>query len=238
MKIETKNICDLIPASYNPRADLQPGSREYEDLKKSIQKYGYCDPIIFNERTGRVVGGHQRLKVLQEMGNETVDVSVVDLDETQEKQLNTALNKISGKWDNVKLSELMKELSNVDDLFTGFSDDEMKKLAFGEEGLQGMILNEKEIDISHKTVDAATEIFTERMKEIERLAPEKLNRAAMVIIPSRKGSRELFILSDPGCADAIAELKRYAAAGEVSPLECLFQNIFSPRQIENELKNN
>jgi ParB-like chromosome segregation protein Spo0J len=54
------NIEDLMPAEYNPRKDLQSGDPEYEKLKKSILEFDYIDPIIWNERTGRVVGGHLR----------------------------------------------------------------------------------------------------------------------------------------------------------------------------------
>ena len=67
-------------------------------------------PVIWNKRTNRVVGGHQRLTVLENEGEVEVDVSVVDLDETQEKQLNIALNKIEGGWDDEKLAELLMEL--------------------------------------------------------------------------------------------------------------------------------
>lgn len=42
-----------------------------------------------------VIGGHQRLKVLQELGFEEVECIIVDLDKTKEKALNIALNKIS-----------------------------------------------------------------------------------------------------------------------------------------------
>ena len=68
MIIEKKNAADLLPADYNPRKDLQPGDPEYEKLKRSLQQFGYVEPVIWNKATGRVVGGHQRLKVLQDLG--------------------------------------------------------------------------------------------------------------------------------------------------------------------------
>ena len=68
MLIKKKNVADLLPAEYNPRKDLKPGDAEYEKLKRSITEFGYVEPVIWNQTTGRVVGGHQRLKVLQEMG--------------------------------------------------------------------------------------------------------------------------------------------------------------------------
>ncbi len=112
MKIECMNIADLKPAKYNPRKDLQPGDPEYEQLKKSITAFGYVDPIIVNKRNNIVIGGHQRLKILTELGNKAVDVSVVDLDEKEEKALNVALNKISGEWDMPMLQDILIELNS------------------------------------------------------------------------------------------------------------------------------
>ena len=87
MKIKSMNIADLKPAKYNPRKDLKPGDKEYEQLKKSIVAFGYVDPIIVNSRNNVVIGGHQRLKVLAELGNTKVDVSIVDLDENKRESI-------------------------------------------------------------------------------------------------------------------------------------------------------
>lgn len=130
MRIEKKRIDELIPAEYNPRKDLQPGDPEYEKLKTSIMEYDLVEPLIWNERTGRLVGGHQRLKVLKELGYEEVEVSVVDLPEEKEKAMNVALNKIQGDWDKAKLKDLLLELDNgdFDVTLTGFDMDEIEKL--------------------------------------------------------------------------------------------------------------
>lgn len=130
MQIEKKKVTDLIPADYNPRKDLKPGDKEYEKLKRSITEFGYVDPLIWNKRTGRLVGGHQRLKVLEDMGEAQVDVVVVDLDEEKEKALNVALNKISGEWDKDKLALLITDLqgSDLDVSLTGFDQEELDDL--------------------------------------------------------------------------------------------------------------
>lgn len=97
MLIERKKIRELNRATYNPRIDLMPGDSEYENLRQSILKYGVVIPVIWNKRTNNVIGGHQRLTILENEGETEVDVSVVDLDDIQEKQLNIALNKIEGE---------------------------------------------------------------------------------------------------------------------------------------------
>ncbi|WP_418524600.1 site-specific DNA-methyltransferase [Ruminococcus sp.] len=130
MLIEKKNTADLLPADYNPRKDLKPGDAEYEKLKRSIEQFGYVEPVIWNKTTGRVVGGHQRLKVLMDMGMTEVDCVVVAMDEEKEKALNIALNKISGDWDKDKLALLIADLQGADfDVsLTGFEPAEIDAL--------------------------------------------------------------------------------------------------------------
>lgn len=130
MRIEKKKVTDLIPADYNPRKDLKPGDKEYEKLKRSIHEFGYVDPLIWNQHTRRLVGGHQRLKVLKDMGIEDVDVVIVDMGEEKEKALNVALNKISGDWDKDKLMLLITDLQgeDFDVSLTGFEPEELDDL--------------------------------------------------------------------------------------------------------------
>ena len=130
MNIEKKKVTELLPADYNPRKDLKPGDPEYEKLKRSIEQFGYVEPIIWNGRTGRVVGGHQRLKVLQDSGITEIECVVVDLPESKEKALNIALNKISGDWDRDKLALLITDLQaeDFDVSLTGFDPAELDDL--------------------------------------------------------------------------------------------------------------
>ncbi|MBA5728539.1 site-specific DNA-methyltransferase [Fundicoccus sp. Sow4_H7] len=130
MEMRKLSLKELTPAEYNPRKNLQPGDAEYEKLKRSLETFGYVDPIIWNQRTERVVGGHQRLKVLEDLGYETIDCVLVDLDEDKEKALNVALNKISGDWDKDKLVILISDLeaTDFDVSLTGFDPDELDDL--------------------------------------------------------------------------------------------------------------
>ena len=92
----------LQPAPYNPRIDLQEGDEEFEKLRRSIEEFGFVEPLIFNKQTGFIVGGHQRAKVLQALGYKTALCAIVDLTPEQEKALNIGLNKIGGDWDYFK----------------------------------------------------------------------------------------------------------------------------------------
>ena len=130
MKIEKIKTELLKPARYNPRKDLKPGDKEYQKLRRSIEEFGYVEPVIFNRQTGNVVGGHQRLKVLLDLGHTEIDCVVVELDPQKEKALNLALNKIQGEWDETKLAELMAELDAgaFDVSLTGFDAAEIDEL--------------------------------------------------------------------------------------------------------------
>lgn len=124
-------ISQINPAPYNPRKYLEPGDPEYERLLKSIDEFDCVEPLVWNRRTGNMVSGHQRLKILLARGDTEVMCSVVDLSPEREKVLNLALNKISGYWDNEKLATLLNELIRVpgfDIELTGFDLPEASKL--------------------------------------------------------------------------------------------------------------
>lgn len=126
MNIQKINILKLKPSEYNPRKDLKPEDEEYKKIKNSILEFGYVLPIIINSDM-TVIGGHQRLKVLKELGYEQIQCIIVNLDKNKEKALNLALNKISGEWDDEKLEQILAELkeTDIDMNITGFSNDEI-----------------------------------------------------------------------------------------------------------------
>lgn len=130
MKIKTVPIKDINPAPYNPRLDLQPGDADYDKLAKSLDEFGLVEPLIWNEKTGNLVGGHQRLKILEARGDTDAEVSVVNLSVPKEQALNLALNKISGDWDLPKLNSLLTalEVKLPDIEITGFDNKEIRKL--------------------------------------------------------------------------------------------------------------
>ena len=130
MEIQKIPVTRLNPAAYNPRVELKSGDKEYEKLKRSISEFGYVEPVIFNRQTGNVVGGHQRLAVMKDLGMTEIECVVVDLDLQREKALNIALNKIQGEWDETKLAAIMADFDaeSFDVSLTGFDADEVDAL--------------------------------------------------------------------------------------------------------------
>lgn len=130
MEWRTIPVGELKPAAYNPRKKLKAGDKEYEKIKNSIQEFGYVEPIICNYDM-TVIGGHQRLTVLKDLGYTEVQCVVVHIeDENKVKALNVALNKITGAWDEQLLADLLVDLKTQDfnTDFTGFEAPEIEQL--------------------------------------------------------------------------------------------------------------
>ena len=141
MNLQRISVDKLKPAKYNPRKDLKPGDPAYEKIKRSLHDFGYVDPVIWNEVTGNIVGGHQRYKVLKAEGVTEIDCVVVHIENPQdEKALNVALNKAVGEWEPKALADLLQDLqlsgydvgatgfdaAEVDDLFSKVHDKNVK----------------------------------------------------------------------------------------------------------------
>ena len=129
MKFETRmevlRISDIVAPPYNPREDIERGSPEYKALRRSIEINGMVEPPVVNLHNMRCIGGNQRLAVLRDMGKSEVLCSVIDQpDETKEKKLCLALNRIDGRWDTEKLGDLLRD-DEVIEYETGFDHDEL-----------------------------------------------------------------------------------------------------------------
>lgn len=124
-------IDQLVPAPYNPRRALKPTDKAYRKLEKSLREFGLVEPLIWNERTGHVVGGHARLSILKSMGIREVPVSVVNLSDAREKALNVMLNnqEAQGRYDPTLLADLLDDLEELPELeLTGFTPGELPPL--------------------------------------------------------------------------------------------------------------
>lgn len=133
IQIRVLPIDQLTPAPYNPRKILNPRSPAYRKLKQSLENFGLVEPLIWNERTGHIVGGHARLRILKELGIKDVPVSVVDLSNEREKALNVMLNNLEaqGSYDPKLLLELLEPLHGMPEYdMTGFDLSMLETLKF------------------------------------------------------------------------------------------------------------
>jgi ParB-like chromosome segregation protein Spo0J len=115
MHVKTMPLAELLPAPYNPRVKLRPGDARYRKLRRSLERFGLVEPLVWNQRTGHLVGGHQRLQLLHDLGYSEAPVSIVDLPPEQEKALNVVLNnrEAQADWDLPQLTALLEELATL-----------------------------------------------------------------------------------------------------------------------------
>lgn len=127
-------LSDMHPAEYNPRYDLKPGDKDYDGLKKSVMRNGLLQPIVWNEVSGNIVGGHQRYKILVELGAKEVICAVVHYDTAEEEMAaNIALNKASGRFETQLLADMFRQMDlTVTDLDAiGYSKEEVDHILTG-----------------------------------------------------------------------------------------------------------
>ena len=99
MKIESVKISELKFAEYNPRTISK---KQFKDLKKSLEEFGLVNPIVINSNEDRknvIIGGHQRARAWEDLGNNHILTYAVNLPIEKEMKLNLRLNKNGGKFD-------------------------------------------------------------------------------------------------------------------------------------------
>lgn len=127
-------VKDLTPAPYNPRVVLKPADRRYQSLERSLREFGLVEPLVWNETTGHVVGGHARLAILKSMRVKRVPVSVVRLSSEREKALNVVLNNLEAqsRYDTDRLAAVLEELADLPEMeLTGFDQRDLADLRLG-----------------------------------------------------------------------------------------------------------
>lgn len=167
--VETIHRSQLANAPYNPRV-MDKGAKER--LREGLRKHGLVQPIVWNKRTGNVVGGHQRLSQLDALeGRKEYDltVAVIDVDEREEVEINVQLNNPSmqGDWNFDLLAEVAMEYSfSLEEL--GFSETDMDLMFDGDERFSELF-DTSEV---HQVKGTLKEIKEDRKQMRERLSGE------------------------------------------------------------------
>jgi len=154
MKTQNLNIVyvdidKLKFAEYNPR---KADKKQCEQLKKSLEKFGFVDPVIVNsapERENIIIGGHFRVKVAKDLGIDKVPVVYIDVpDIEKEKELNIRLNKNTGEWDWDLLAnfdiDFLKDIGFKDSELSKFTDDNDFDLSLQSSEVEETIFEMKE----------------------------------------------------------------------------------------------
>lgn len=146
-------------AAYNPR--YMPDSARRR-LSGGLGKLGLLEPLVWNERTGNLVGGHQRLSILDAKAkskNYRITVSAVDLSPAEERAANVLLNnpEAQGQWDFEKFEAMVTDKDDPLDLeAAGLNPGDVFQL-FGEGALA-------------ERADDSLEKLSDQLKELEGVA--------------------------------------------------------------------
>ena len=232
-KISLRPTEQLVPYAQNAKEHTP---EQVARIAASIRRFGFLVPIV-TDHDGALVAGHGRLLAAQQLELQqvpTIDAGHLTPDEVRAYRI--ADNRLAeGKWLDDLLRCELEALQAADmALVAGFTPDEVDHI------LTSPSVAEAQARILANKVDAESEILPQAvtaadiaqrgadlLHEAAAKHPDAFTRAEAVILPVR-GSRDLLILHDPATADIVAELRRYAEAGELetgSPLAELFKAI-------------
>lgn len=149
----------LQGAPYNPRKINKVQAKR---LRDGLKVHGLVGGILWNKRTGNLVGGHQRIQQLDQLeGSQdyAIEVDVIDVDEFEEREINVLLNNptAQGEFDHDKLAEVIGCLRENDRNVerTGFTMADMQGL-LGDMFLDGEMADQR--DDESDTLAALAEI--------------------------------------------------------------------------------
>lgn len=123
MKIELINIDELNPFERNPKKHPE---EQIKRIIRSIQEFGWTNPVLALKENKIVIAGHARLKAARQMNLR--EVPVIFLDMPYEKAISYVVtdNRLAeiAEWDNQILLPLLDDikLSGIDVELTGFTD--------------------------------------------------------------------------------------------------------------------
>lgn len=129
VSVERRPLGELRAHPRNPRHHPEPGSEEWDKLRASLAR-DYFDPLVWNRRSGLLVSGHLRHRLLLELGFTHADVVVVDYDEPTHLARMITANRLAGKDDRSALAVIVEELrvGSGDLALTGLRDVDLARL--------------------------------------------------------------------------------------------------------------
>lgn len=188
--IETISRSDIKNAEYNPRRISESAKVK---LREALEKHGLVEPVVWNRKTGNLVGGHQRLEQLDSLEGTSdyrLDVAVIYVDEREEAVINVQLNNPSmqGEWDTDKLADLAVDFDiNFEEL--GFDDLDVDFLFDGDDRFSELYETEE----VQETKEKLDEIRDKREAGKEILKEDNsVNFYSMIVFADEKERDEFY----------------------------------------------
>ena len=188
-EVEVISRGEIHGEDYNPRIISEDARKR---LKRMLAKHGLVQPLVWNRRTGNLVSGHQRLSQLDQLERSQdydLQVSVVDVDEREEKILNVQLNNPSmqGDWDMDKLNGLAGE-NGIDPEEFGFSSGDISVMF--ESDMGGAFSDTEEVA---ETKDTLREIKEHRAESTENMKREASGEFYFTVVCENEGQKKAML---------------------------------------------
>lgn len=211
-------IKDIIPNDKNWRR--HPKAQK-DAMRGVLEEVGWAQQVVVNERTGNLVDGHLRLELAEEAGQKTIKVTTVDMTREEELKVLATMDPIGAmaSRDRERLGNLLEGIETRNEAVRNLLDE---MIGINESKLTATLQDEKEIQVAGRGAQEIIGSLSEKIRKIAAENPKGLNEAICVVVPNGRGN-DVLILADPNAADIVRELKRYADAGERSPLEALMR---------------
>jgi ParB-like chromosome segregation protein Spo0J len=119
-------IDDLLDHPDNPRLG------DADTVRESIRTHGFYGAVVVQESSRRIIAGHNRRRQARAVGEETVPVLWLDVDDDTARRIMLVDNRSNDKadYDDRQLADLLTELAGLDGglIGTGFTDEDMADL--------------------------------------------------------------------------------------------------------------
>jgi hypothetical protein len=172
IRYERRDISDLRPDPANPRTITQAASKA---LRASLKRFGLVQPVIVNERTGNVVGGHQRVAAARANGETEIDVAVGDWSPADERALNVTLNNLAAQG---TFEGVASYLSGVDMGLATLKELRLDVLVLGDDGDEKKSTSDRQLE--YRVVISCVD-ETHQAELLERFDAEGLSAKPLIV---------------------------------------------------------
>lgn len=118
-------IDDLVEHPDNPRRGDEAA------IEASMQAHGFYGAVLAQTSSRRIIAGNHRTRVARRLGQATIPVLFIDVDDDQARRLllvDNRTNDFAG-YDEAELAALLSSLADASDLIgTGYSSDDLADL--------------------------------------------------------------------------------------------------------------
>lgn len=178
MRLNSQRVALFSNIKEHPKNPRKIDESTKKKLKQKMSEVGLIQPLIVNKRSGYLLGGHQRMAVMDSLekykegkNDYQIDVALVDLDEKSELEMLVFLNNPSaqGVWDTDLLAEIKLDMG-IDFIDMGFNAMDIEFMFDGDDRMtEGMFAESQEVKETKDTLNEIKEVRKQSARKMEDL---------------------------------------------------------------------